>query len=576
MPGGMGRSRSDWYRGVTGIAEGIAGFAAVTCDVFDTAIRRRLARPGDVLLVVGARLAAAGLCGLRAEGFRAAREAAEAAMRREAAARGEDEPRIGEVYGYLADCGVVTEAAPAARVELACEIAVCEAVPEVRDAMVGGKGAADREVLFVSDSILPGAWIAELLVACGYPADVRVVSSADARLSKDSGRMFAHALGVLGRAAGEVVHVGDNPHSDGVRARAAGLATVMWAARGLGPERGEVAAGGAMLRLLHSYRRAMGGEGLHRYASLMAIGWTLDILAAARAVGARRVYFMARDGWLPLEIARRVVARTGEEIELRYLAVSRRALSDELAGGYLAQEGFCAPGMRVVVDVGWRGTSQVALGRLGGVAAGEMLGCYLGLLPDALRPELGPGNTRCALFGFGDPAGVMGMVMDGYVLPELFFSAPHGTVLGYERRGGRVEPVFAAEDGGRVAAFAAIAEGVLAEFDALDGMLDGAWEAVSREAMLFDLAPLLTTPEVAEVRAINAIRFINGPDGTGGLPAINPMPWHEMLLHPARAMRRARDCPWRAGWVRLHLPWPAPPMDYATFADRAGRLGLRA
>ncbi|MCX7380079.1 MAG: HAD hydrolase-like protein [Alphaproteobacteria bacterium] len=555
------------------LAARLDGFAAVTCDVFDTAIRRRLARPEDVHLVTGARLAAAGLTALSPAAFQAARVAAEAVMRTNAEARGEDEPRIAEIYDHLAACAVLRDADAAARVELAAETAVCVAVPEVQAALAG------RCVLFVSDSIFPGAWIAELLMSCGYTGDIQVLSSADTRASKHGGRMYPAVLARLGQPAGRVIHIGDNPHSDGAQARAAGLATVAVAAGRFAPELAAIAALDWPARLLHSHRRVEGKVGLHRYASLLAIGWTLDILAAARERGARRIYFCARDGWLPHEIARRILARTGEAIEPRMLAVSRRAVVTPAAGSieaglardYLVQEGFAEPGPRVIVDVGWRGSTQGALAAL---AEGDLQGCYLGLLPEALRPGITPATTRCALFSFGHPVPLMGRVMDGYALPELFFSAPHGSVLGYERRDGRVEPKFAPDHPARAAAFDAIAEGVLAEFEALDAILAGAWSTMSAATMLDDLLPLLTTPDAEAVRAINAIPFINGPDDTGHVPAINRMPWHEMLLHPGRALRRARDCPWRAGWVRMHLPWPLPAMDYPRFADRARRVGL--
>lgn len=536
------------------LAARLNGFAVVTCDVFDTAIRRRLARPEDVHLVTGARLAAAGLTTLAPAAFQAARIAAEATMRAEAAGRGEDEPRIAEVYAHLAACAVVRDPLEAARVELTAEMAVCEAVPEIRGALAG------RDVLFVSDSILPGDWIADLMASCDYPGDLRVISSADMRASKHSGRMYP----LLG-AARPAVHIGDNPHSDGVQARAAGFATLAVPRRLFAPERAEIAELDWPARLLHSYRRVAGDSGLHHYATLLAIGWTLDILATARARGLRRIYFGARDGWLPWQIAQRLLARSGEAIEARYLAVSRQGMAAPLVRDYLAQEGLGDPGPHGFVDVGWRGSIQAAIG-------GGLFGCYLGLLPEALRPGITPVTTHCTLFSFGHPAPLMARVMDGYALPELFFSAPHGSVTGYEQRDGRILPLFAPDHPARAAAFAAIADGVLAEFDALHAMLGGAWSTMTAKTLLHDLLPLLTTPDRATIRAINAIPFINGPDGTTHLPAINPMPPHELLLHPRRALRRARDCPWRAGWVRLHVPGPA--MDYQDFAGRARRLGI--
>ena len=89
-----------------------------------------------------------------------------------------------------------------------------------------------------------------------------------------------------------------------------------------------------MLRLLHSHRRSAaagpppaGRFGLlHRRVALLAIGFTLFILAEARRSGVRQIDFLARDGYLPLAIARRLVARTGQDVTLSYLEVSRQSV----------------------------------------------------------------------------------------------------------------------------------------------------------------------------------------------------------------------------------------------------------
>jgi FMN phosphatase YigB (HAD superfamily) len=646
----------------------IAGHRAVSCDVFDTAVLRRLARPEDVHLATGARLRAAGLSAHPPDAFRAYRIAAEAAMRRAAEARGDDEPRIAEIYGWLAACGVVADAAAAARAELAAEIAACVASEPLRAALAARP--AGQRLVFLSDTVLPGAWVAEILRACGYGEAVEVVTSADAGRSKHSGRLFAHLAATLGLRPADILHIGDNPVSDGANARAAGFATLTLPPPRRPPERAEIAARHPVLRLLHSHRRSAAAQppegrygGLHRHVSLLAIGWTLYILAEARRRGSRRVYFLARDGWLPLAIARRIVARTGEAFDLRYLEVSRRSVvvpatapddpglaeyagygaegrpfaealdflgvdrattaaviralgeapetvirgregrarvaglfaaaptliaahiaarADE-ARAYLAAAGFLEPGPRVIVDVGWRGTTQEALARLTGLPAEDIAGCYLGLKPEALRPGITPDTTAAYLFGFGHPAHAMEAVMDGYALLELFFSAPHGSVRGYALGDVGADSVAAlhaeeAEPAGglRRAAFAAIEAGVLREFDVLDTLLGGAWETLDATSALHDMLPLLTTPRAADVATINTIPFIHGADGTKNVVAINRMGLRAMLRSPADMLRRAGSSPWRAGWVRLHFPPPWPAMTYATLKDRAARLGLRA
>lgn len=325
-----------------GLVERLARYPIVSCDIFDTALVRELARPADVLLAVGARARACGLITCDAAAFRVFRLAAEDAAREAARDAGHDEVRISEVYEYLAAQGLVSDPVAAAALEFATERTVCRPVPALRDTLA--TAAPGQRLIFLSDSILPGAWLATLLAENGFGGACEVISSADARRSKASGRLFAWLLAHLGVAARDIIHLGDNPVSDIAHARAHGLATHLLRHRAAPPEDEAVAAGDVTLRLLHSRRRAPrpapvgrraggdvgGAEGgekpLAHYISLLMLGFALFVLAEARRLGIRRIYFTARDGYLPLAIARRIAAKRGDPVELHYLEVSRQSI----------------------------------------------------------------------------------------------------------------------------------------------------------------------------------------------------------------------------------------------------------
>jgi hypothetical protein len=344
---------------------------------------------------------------------------------------------------------------------------------------------------------------------------------------------------------------------------------------------------------MHSYRRSRAARSepqdpgapalLHRYATLLLIGFSLFVLAEARRRGIRRIYFLARDGYLPLAMVRKMIAQSGEPFELVYLRVSRASIADpaldgdpsrrEAALAYLEREGFLAPGKRLVVDVGWRGTIQTGLARLAGIPENDIIGCYLGLLPAALRPGFGPANAVGYLFAFGYPKSVMDAVLDGYVLLELFLSAPHQPVLGYSPAG---EPIFAEEDANgdsiRRLACEAIERGCMAEFSTLEALLGGAWpETLDRATALFDVHGLLTRPSRHEVAVINRIPFIHEPDG-GTVVAVNPVPLHEFVLDLGQVVRRFENAPWRAGAIRASLPSLLPDIGFQDFRNRVTRL----
>ncbi len=642
----------------------IARFPVVSCDVFDTAIGRRLGRPADLHLATGARALAQGLIACTPEAFREYRLEAERALRQELARPNEGEVRVAEVYERLRACGIVSDAVAAASLEFAVERAVAAPVEPVRQALAARQPG--QRLIFISDTLLPGPWITQLLSDCGYGDAFTVFTSADLRCNKYSGRLFRQVIEALGCSPADMVHIGDDPVSDIARAQENGIATLYLPRRAVPPEPDDVAGLHHLARLVHSHRRATAAgaarpepasSGLFRHCSLLLIGYTLFVLAEARRHGIRRIFFLARDGHTPLAIARRIVASTGQSVEFSYLHVSRQSIvlptlkgdPDRLAElihhslldsplrvaldvlgigqaitprmlhdfgldpdrpvtdattrdalrrllhanaemvrqqaqnqraaalAYLEQSGFLAPGPRLVVDGGWRGSTQKALVKLTGLPAKDVIGCYLGLLPDALAPSFDPNTATGYLFSFGHPKPVMDKVLEGYGLCEFFLSAPESATTHYGLKGDRIVPILAVEPepGGTIRSqtMTAIEARCLAEVEALDGMLGGAWpDAIDPASALFDLEPLLTRPTAQQVEEIGAIRFLGGFDSAHTLRAVNPVPLHEFLLDPGGAIRRLGHSPWRSGAVRVSLPWPLPSMTFPELRDRAQRL----
>ena len=244
----------------------------------------------------------------------------------------------------------------------------------------------------------------------------------------------------------------------------------------------------------------------------------------------------------------------------------------EAALGYLEEAGFLAPGPRMVVDLGWRGSSQEILTRIAGTPE-EIFGCYLGLYPKALRPALNLRNANAYLFTFGAPQDLLEVVLDGFVVLELFFSALDPTVLGYSRQDGRMAPRFAeeAEPGGghRRAVMQQLERDCLDELDAIGGMLGDTWpEAIDPRSAILAMTDLLTRPSRAEVEAINRIPFIQGIGGGASIGPIKPIPPHAWLQQPMQTLRRIERAPWRSGAARASLPWPLPNMTVAELQHR--------
>jgi hypothetical protein len=489
--------------------------------------------------------------------------------------------------------------------------------------------------------------------------------------------LFTYALEKLECTTRDIVHLGDNPHADIAQARKHGITALLLPRPPIPPEPDGATRLSFVVRLARSRRRsraalseaapqhtapptiegALSDPGLQRICLFPLIGFSLFVLAEARRRGIRRIYFMTRDGYLPMAIAKRLAARGNEPFEFTYLHCSRQAilvptLFDDLpqlarliadgtpnrplqtvlgavgidaettalmaraagldpnqpvdgqtsyesvrrllesnrdrilivlrerreaALAYLGQSGFLEPGPRMIVDVGWRGSVQKALTRLSGAPPTDIFGCYVGLWPDAMSESFGLDTAAGYLFSFGHPKWIADIVRQGYILFELFFSAPHGSVSHYESNGGRAVPVHAveAEPGGSIRrqTLAAIEQCCLAEFDHLDTMLDSAWpEAVDARSALSDMETLLVRPSARDVVAINRIPYVHAIDGTINLPPVNPIPFYRLLGNVAQAIDRIRASPWQSGSLRAALPWPIPNIGFPEFSDRVERL----
>ncbi len=209
----------------------------LSLDVFDTALLRMVRRPVDVfhLLAPGIRRqidadATLPIATLRATAERAAR------VRRQAEA-GHEEISLFDIYEeFCTQAGIdpAVHRDPLATLEAEIEAGLLYPNPAVLAAATKAEQAGTR-VVFVSDMYLPRGFIVEQLRRVGYAVDKGALFlSAELGVSKHVGGLYDVVLRELGVEAEEVLHVGDNLHSDVVRAGERGIRTVHWNAVGPG------------------------------------------------------------------------------------------------------------------------------------------------------------------------------------------------------------------------------------------------------------------------------------------------------------------------------------------------------
>jgi FMN phosphatase YigB (HAD superfamily) len=197
-------------------------------------------------------------------------------------------------------------------------------------------------LIYVSDMYLGRLVVDRLLAAHGFGGlfDAGYVSG-DLALLKRTGRLFDKVLELEGLKPSEIIHLGDNPHSDGVQAASRGLTALVvrdrfWQRRSrrlhydyqrLSIDRrwhGMIAAAFAQRPpgQLATFEEAFG----QRVMGPVFTAFLHRVLERCRDLGIRRVFFMAREGFVLRQIFDEltpIVYKSGGAPQSVYLGVSR-------------------------------------------------------------------------------------------------------------------------------------------------------------------------------------------------------------------------------------------------------------
>lgn len=312
----------------------------VSLDVFDTVLVRKVGEPAAVFVLAG-RLARERLqSAIDPFAFAEKRMEAEHAVRQRAHG---GEITLDQISGELAlQLGLNHDVAGALTgFELASETQLIGAAPEAQ-AWLDSLRLGSPRLIFVSDMYLPAEFIRGRLVDAGCWRDGdRLYVSSEEGASKISGRLFQRILAEEKIPAISLRHFGNHADSDlavpsrlGIQAvlRPAGnlnryemrLGTFARATNGWA----SVHAGSSRLARMEVTAPA-GREAIRDVAAGVAApvmsSYASWVLRDARQRGINRLYFVARDGHVLLELARQLAPSLHPGAELRYLYGSRQA-----------------------------------------------------------------------------------------------------------------------------------------------------------------------------------------------------------------------------------------------------------
>lgn len=212
------RGRSAATAAQTVLARVLGQVNAVSFDVFDTLVERISGAPETVFGLVATHAAA---LGYPEDNFVDARIRAERRAREFA---GNQEIRLADIYEeFRRETGCSESVAHTLQdAEVEQELAVCVAKPLGR-MLFDMAMRAEKTIFLVSDIYLSQDVISRLVANCGYSGFAKLYVSSELGATKHYGGMYTHLLADSGLSPRDIVHIGDNKHSDGDMARAAGL-----------------------------------------------------------------------------------------------------------------------------------------------------------------------------------------------------------------------------------------------------------------------------------------------------------------------------------------------------------------
>ncbi len=554
-----------------------APYPVVAFDVFDTLIKRDVARPADLFALLGA-------------DFAKARRQAE----NEARAAKSGEVTLAEIYARPCLAGYDPAAERAA--EIACAVPNLPVLKAARALHARGK-----RLYYISDMYLPKAQLDAMLEKCGYTFLDGGFVSADYGVQKRSGKLFGLFLQKTQTKPQEILFIGDSWRADIAGAALGGIRAWHLPAQKMAHENLNLPAGAVAAFTANRLPGLPPAEG-RGFAVLgpLAVAYCRWLHAQARQHPGAKLFFLARDMYL----MRRVYALLYPGETTFYLQVSRRSLCPlllaqkqwdmllaalprqqltgrqiaaycstacppdmqnkwydlkhapdtarpllqslsasqdaELVSAYLAQQNLQAGDM--LVDIGSGGTTQMLLQAVCGV---KLHGCQLSC-DDRLRTRFGKEETAVFLFD-GQPAPLL--YWAGQPMLERLISEDVGATLGYVQTGETIAVQQAAQQ--PTALLTELQNGIL--------RFAKEWQksflrdlAIPPQAAAAPFLRLVGQPTAEETALLGDLTVEDG----GVYPLAAPRPAGYYLTHAGQAKQDFSAARWKIGFLKRMAPLP--------------------
>lgn len=194
----------------------------ISFDVFDTLIFRPLSSPFHLFNLM--RKPAGDIIGDHAIDFHKIRLEAEELARKKAHENGHQDMTLADIHEVLCELLSLNEQQSEAlrTLELETELHISQKNHLMWD-MVDYAVKQGKQIVYLSDMYLDTDYIADLLRKHDYPKLDNIYVSSDIKKTKHHGELFEHLIEDLGCSPKDILHIGDNIHSDIGQGKSYGL-----------------------------------------------------------------------------------------------------------------------------------------------------------------------------------------------------------------------------------------------------------------------------------------------------------------------------------------------------------------
>jgi len=192
----------------------------ISFDIFDTLIKRNVAKPSDVFELVSIEYKKK--YNKNIENFREIRISAERRARDLVEGR---EPNIDDIYKNIeVDSEIKVDELK--NIEINMELSVCQQNKDLYE-IYKYCLQKDKKIIITSDMYLNKEIIEKILINAGIVKYNKLFLSNEIKLNKHNGKIYKYILQDLKIKANKIIHIGDSKRGDFIQARANGIKSIL-------------------------------------------------------------------------------------------------------------------------------------------------------------------------------------------------------------------------------------------------------------------------------------------------------------------------------------------------------------